>query len=136
MNWIAQAALGAALAGALALANRSMRPPDESRLWAAALAVAALIYVGFAAFGGAPAPWLLLELGGVILYAGLALSSLRLSGWLLALGWLAHVAWDTLVHGDAPGFVPGWYPAFCAGFDLIVATVIAARLAQRQRRTA
>jgi hypothetical protein len=41
---------------------------------------------------------------------------------MLALGWVLHVGWDTLLHtGLGTDFVPLWYVPLCVGFDLVVA---------------
>ncbi|MEM1417201.1 MAG: DUF6010 family protein [Myxococcota bacterium] len=91
----------------------------ERRSWAAYLLVAALIYVAFAALGGAAGTWLALELGGVALYGGIALAGARRSFRLVGLGWLAHALWDLVLHpAGHPGYVPAWYPPLCLGFDV------------------
>jgi len=96
------------------------RAPFErvQRFWALALVVAAAIYVGFAVVGGAPARWLLIEGGGVVLFAALAFLGFRYSPWVLAGAWIAHTGWDNMLHGASTAFVPLWYPAVCIGFDL------------------
>ena len=95
--------------------------------WALALLVAALIYVGFALRAPGSA-MLLLEVAGLIFYSAFAwLAPLR-SPWYLAVGWLAHIAWDGLQPDWVRVFVPAWYPAACAGFDLVVAVWLAVAL--------
>jgi hypothetical protein len=133
MNFVTELLLGVALAFALIVIFRSVSFRDTVRLWAIALIVAAVIYVGFALMGGAPPPWLLLEVVGVIGYGAFALLALRFSIWWLVLGWFLHVAWDVLVHAPNPGFVPSWYPAVCVGFDVIIGISLAVQsLRQRQ----
>lgn len=96
---------------------------------ALALVVAALIYVGFAVFGvwtkSANFSWLLLEILGVGIYFLFAFSGVKKSMWFLAIGWTAHVLWDTALHfGENAAFVPDFYPPVCIGFDLAVAAYI------------
>lgn len=95
---------------------------QAERWYAAALIIAALIYVGFALAWEPTAIWL--ELGGVFLYTAFALLGLRYSPWFLALGWLAHVGWDIGVHGDHTAYVPSWYPLLCLVYDLVIAAYI------------
>jgi hypothetical protein len=100
----------------------------QRRVYAAALLVTALIYVGFAVLGGATPGWWLVEVGGVLLYGALAWWSLERWPVLLPIGWAAHVLWDVLLHGMATPFVPAWYPALCVGFDLVVAVYLLGRM--------
>jgi hypothetical protein len=115
--------LGAALALALVGLARRYPPGREMRVYAVGLVVAALVYVGFGAAGGAGAGWLALEIFGVPLYGAAAWAGLRGRHWLLALGWAAHVAWDVLLHlsGTGAEYTPRWYPWLCVSFDLIMA---------------
>ena len=125
------------LAGALAslafvLLARRAGSKREATIYAAALVVAALIYVGFAAVGGA-LPWVALEAGGLVLFSVVALLGLRISVWALALGWIAHAGWDVLPHKVlSVGFVPEWYPFVCIGFDLFLAGYIAVSIRERR----
>jgi len=103
----------------------------EVFIYAVGLIVAALIYVGFAALGGAALSWLALEFGGLLLFSLVALLGLRSSVWFLSLGWAAHAAWDVLLHRvNSADFVPDWYPLACLGFDVFLAVYIAVRLKQ------
>ncbi|HEV2706786.1 MAG TPA: DUF6010 family protein [Pyrinomonadaceae bacterium] len=93
----------------------------EARVYALALIVAAFIYVGFAVVGGASLAWLALELVGLAFFSMLALLGLRYSLW-MAFGWAAHAVWDVALDAVLKvGFVPGWYPVVCIGFDLFLA---------------
>ena len=122
---------GAAACAAFILFARRLAPRAELRLYALGLVTAAFIYVGFVA-RGASLGWLALELAGLAVFSLAAFAGLKVSHWILAAGWAVHVAWDVLLHG-LPGaaFVPGWYPAVCAGFDLPLAAYVAARFAQK-----
>ena len=115
--------LGAALALPYVAYARTRRRPAV--LFAAGLIAAAAVYVGFALFA---ADWrsVMVELGGVLLFAAIAFGGLRWPSYLLAMGWLAHAGWDLLLHPvPLSGYAPWWYPALCIGFDLFVAGAIA-----------
>jgi hypothetical protein len=121
---------GAAACAAFIIFARRLGAERELRLYALGLVTAALVYVGFVARGASLA-WLALELAGLALFSLAAFAGLRISHWILAAAWAAHAAWDVLLHGR-PGaaFVPGWYPAVCAAFDLPLAAYVAARSAR------
>jgi len=85
------------------------------------LIAAAAIYVVFAAVAG-DVRAVLVEIVGLGAFAGIAIIGIRRSANILALGWVAHVAWDVLFHPlTHSGYAPWWYPAACIGFDLVVA---------------
>lgn len=115
-------AAGALLGAGFGLAARARAPTGEVRVLAVGLAVAALIYVGFAAAGAAQGRWVLVESAGLAAFAVLAWLGVRRSPMWVVAGWLLHVAWDVGLHraGQTP-FVPSWYPPLCVGFDLVVA---------------
>jgi hypothetical protein len=71
--------------------------------------------------------WLLIKTPGLILYSAVAVLSLKFTRRMLAVGWLAHIFWDVLVHqhGGGMSFVPDWYPATCAAYDLVIALYLA-----------
>jgi len=120
--------LAGALSAAPLVALGRLSGRREARVYAAALVLAALVYVIFAARAGAWS-WAGAEAAGLAVFA--AVAWLGLKGGrpllLLAFGWAAHAAWDLLLHaGAATPFVPGWYPPVCAGFDLAVAGYLAA----------
>ena len=123
--------LGAAFALPYVAYARTRRRPAVP--FAAGLIVAAAIYVVFASFA---ADWrsVVVELGGVLLFATIAFGGLRGPSHLLAIGWLAHVGWDLLLHPvQLSGHAPWWYPALCIGFDLFVAGSIAGAQAKATR---
>jgi hypothetical protein len=89
--------------------------------------------VGFALLGGAPRSWLILEVGGFVLFSLVALLGLRRSMWFVVVGWAAHPVWDVVLHKVlSVGFVPEWYPVGCAGFDLLLAVYIARRVREKR----
>ena len=115
--------LGAALALPYVAYGRTRLRPAVT--FATGLIVAAALYVVFALFAG---DWhsVVVELGGVLLFAAIALGGLRWKPHVLAIGWVAHVGWDLLLHPvQHSGYAPWWYAALCVGFDLFVAGWIA-----------
>ena len=94
--------------------------------YAVGLLVAALLYLMFAAAGGASTEWLGIELLGVVGFGAAAWQGYRRMPLLLAAGWAVHVAWDVLLHlnGAGAAFTPEWYPWLCVSFDLIVAAAV------------
>jgi len=104
-----------------------LRPdPDEAHrlettTWAAYLSMAALVYIGFA-LREAGEGWMPVELAGLVVYSALGWLGTRGRGWLLALGWALHAAWDLVVHASVPDeFVPQWYRWACLSFDVVAA---------------
>ena len=128
MDTVIQVFIGGIASLLFVLAARRAGPRRELNAYAAGLVLAALIYLGFAAVGGAALGWMTLEAGGLALFSAAALLGVRGKVWALALGWAAHSAWDFLLHGQAgAAFAPDWYPAVCAGFDLALALYIGLR---------
>ena len=92
-------------------------PNYEAQVWALCLAGAALVYVGFALFNGAPGRWIGIELAGLAAYGLIAVIAANKWPLLIGPGWLAHGFWDQLLHaGGQPAFVPEWYVPLCLGF--------------------
>lgn len=72
--------------------------------------------------------WLLIELGGVLIYGIFAYLGVKITPWFLAIGWATHVIWDVALHwSEGIEFVPAFYPTACIGFDLIFAAFIVYR---------
>jgi hypothetical protein len=128
--------IGALVAIAFVIGVRRLRADRASRVYAIGLVVAALIYLVFAAGGGASGRSLALEAFGVLLYGAVAWAGMRLSMTVLALGWAGHAAWDLLIHtrGIGAAYTPDWYPWACVGFDLVIAIAILARGQSRDLR--
>jgi hypothetical protein len=121
---LAGAVLAAAFAAVLARTGRRA----ERLGYGASLAAAALVYVVLAIGAGA-SEWLALEIAGVLAFGAFAVIGAFAAPWLLAFGWALHVLWDVPLHlGEAGAFLPAFYPALCAGFDLVLAVAIALRL--------
>lgn len=124
-------AIGAALAGLTIWFFNRVGHKQERRGYAYALIVAALIYIGFSLRSERVA-WILIETGGLAIFAPLAVWGLKRSPWFLVAGWAGHTVWDAGLHfaGDTP-FVPRWYPVVCITYDLIIAASIAFRYKNR-----
>lgn len=128
MATLIQLLIGAFACLVFVLVARRAGLKREMIVYAAALVIAALIYVGFAVVGGATVSWLVIESGSLVLFSLVALFGLRRSAWVLMIGWAAHAVWDVLLHKVLEvGFVPEWYPVVCIGFDLFLAGYIAMR---------
>lgn len=125
--------LGAALSLALVGLARTYPPRSERHVYGVGLLIAALIYVAFAAAGGAGGRQLSLEGLGVIIYGTAAWVGVRGRTWLLALAWAAHVGWDVPQHLSGAGaeYTPHWYPWLCVSFDLVVAGAVQASSRRR-----
>lgn len=95
--------------------------------YAAGLALAALLYVGFALVRG-DLPDTGTEAGGLVLYGAVAwLGVRRRSADLVAVGWALHPMWDLGVHLGLGVEAPAWYVWACLSFDLVVATALVAQ---------
>jgi hypothetical protein len=122
-------AVGLILGAALIFIARNLGPKREPTVFAIGLLLAALIYAGFGIVGGAPLPWMALELAGVPVFGLIAWLGLKRSAGWLTFGWAAHAAWDAGLHLGSANleFVPRWYPIFCGTLDLLVAAYLAFR---------
>jgi len=103
---------GAVLGSAFVALARRRAPQAELALYAAGLIIAALLYVAFALLLHG-IPHLPLEMLGLVLFTVAAGLGLRIWPLLLGLAWIAHGAWDYLLHVPAPAYVPSWYPVWC-----------------------
>lgn len=120
---------GAVAGVATLLALRLLPERTRTLAFAGLLVLAPLIYLAFAAAGGAPSDWFLVEGIGVLIYAAFAASGLRWSPWFLAVGWFAHVLWDVGFHGGgATPWVPPDYPIACITYDFLAGGYIAMKI--------
>jgi hypothetical protein len=118
---------GAVLAGGFIwFARRRFGYDREKIFYAFGLVVAALIYVGFGLRANSVS-WLLVEVGGIVIYMAFAVLGVRRAGWFLSFGWASHALWDLVLHDASTGFVPRWYQLLCLGFDLFLAGYIGFR---------
>jgi uncharacterized membrane protein SirB2 len=131
MEKLFQLILGVVLALLFIWFARTRGPQREPFIYSIGLIIAALFYVAFSVTG-ATTQWFMLELIGLVVFTIFAVLGLRVSLWLLALGWASHVSWDVLLHliREQP-FVPNWYPVACISFDLMVAGSIVAQLREQ-----
>ena len=114
---------GAGLAEVAARGARRLPAEQQVMLYAAGLVIAAGVYPA------ARRRWRLdrTSAGELLGVAGYGAASLiaarRPRPWatrLLAAGWASHALFDA-VHGHDDGSrLPRWYPALCAGYDLVV----------------
>jgi hypothetical protein len=114
---------------------RRRSPRYQVKIYALGIAVAALIYLGFALSRGG-AERLAAEVAGreaaaLLAYGGIAILAARGRALLAALGWAAHSAWDLMHLSAATAYVPSWYPSVCIGFDLALAVYIAVACGRR-----
>jgi hypothetical protein len=103
------------------------------RVWSAVfLAGMPVVYiVAWIATGGAGtgSARLVLELGGLIAFGGLAWLGIHRSPWFLVFGIAAHgLGWDAWHHAVASGYIPGWYVTACMLADVGIALYLAARI--------
>lgn len=127
MNMIVPIVSGVISALILIVFARTRGRQGERRIYAIGLTVAALIYVGFALSRAGWAAWRV-ELLGLAIFGLLTIIGLRLSPLVIAAGWVGHVVWDVLLHGNGHGsYAPEWYTIMCIGFDLFIAGYITAQ---------
>jgi hypothetical protein len=113
----------------IAIARRLRR---EAPIYRVVLAVTAAYYV-LAAWRGGTREALLLELGGLVLFGGVALAAWGSRRLLLAAGWAGHALWDVGFHtGGRGAYVPEWYPLLCVAFDLLLAGYLCGTALRRE----
>lgn len=122
--WV-ELAIGITLAGLTILVIQTQPPEIHQKIYAAALIIAASIYVGFSLLSQ-NTTWIFTEILGVIVFSLISFLGLKFSPWLLAMGWLIHPAWDLFIDNhNLNTFVPHWYPIVCMGYDILIAWYIA-----------
>lgn len=113
--------IGLALAASTLLTLTRFSPQMVIALAAILLAIIAAIYIGFAIADGRGAVQRL-EIATAVLFIMIALAGLWVNPWLLVLGYIGHGIWDWLHHANhIQTEVVGWYPPFCAIYDIVVA---------------
>ena len=96
------------------------RQGSRAELWTLAgfLALMPTVYLLSLIGSEAGSRWLLIEIGGQVVFAALAVAAVRIHPLLLGLGIMAHgLLWDGWHHGRA-GFIPDWYTTACLIVDL------------------
>ena len=129
--------IGIGLSVGVAVFARYVRFDRDRAFYPTVLNVIALLYILFAAIGGASGRVFVSEalIGGVFIVA--ASVGFRGSLWLVAAGLAAHGIQD-FFHGSIvanPG-VPVWWPAFCGAYDVAAAGYLAWRLTSGSARPA
>jgi hypothetical protein len=118
------AGVGVILALMVGSMARSAGLDRDRALYPVVLMVVASYYALFAILGGAMQV-LIIELAVAAVFLGLAISGFRSTLWIVVVALAAHGILD-LVHPHIytnPG-VPGWWPSFCAGFDVVAAAYL------------
>ncbi len=120
--------IGVALALLTILAGRVIGLDRDRALYPVVLVVVALIYVLFAAMTGSTRV-VGTEVAIALPFFVLMHWGFRASLWWVVAGLAAHGLLDS-VHGHvvANGGVPGWWPAFCASYDIAAAAGLAVLL--------
>lgn len=121
--------IGIVSALAISVYATALQLDRDRAFYPTVLNVIALLYILFAAIGGASGRVFAIEalIGGVFIVA--ASVGFRGSLWLVAAGLAAHGIQD-FFHGSIvanPG-VPVWWPAFCGAYDVAAAGYLAWRL--------
>ena len=121
--------IGIVSALAISVYATALQLDRDRAFYPTVLNVIALLYILFAAIGGASGRVFVIEalIGGVFIVA--ASVGFRGSLWLVAAGLAAHGIQD-FFHGSIvanPG-VPVWWPAFCGAYDVAAAGYLAWRL--------
>lgn len=115
------------LAGAAAgeATHRVLQRRATAEAGSAVLLVTAALAYPMADIGGEHGSERTRELAsvGIALAVGLgaACASPRGRRRMLAAAWLSHAAFDVTHRRNTSSRLPRWYPAFCAGFDTVVA---------------
>lgn len=123
--------IGAAGAFAVSIGAAAIELDRDRAFYPTVLIVVASYYGLFAVMAGAT-PAFIAEAAVLAIFAVCAVAGFKTSLWLVAGALMAHGALD-LFHGHVisnPG-VPGWWPGFCASYDLVAGSYLASRLWRR-----
>jgi hypothetical protein len=124
---VASLGVGAALAGLSDLAVTRFAARRRVPLFAVGLVAAAAIYPLFRSSRPRSAP-VVRELAALLAFGAVGTAAVRgrspNAGRVVAAGWAAHALFDMVHDAGQHSRIPGWYPAFCAGYDLGVAAIL------------
>ena len=120
------ALIGAVLALASLPIHLALDPRASIELAAVVVAAVGAIYASFGLQRGTPGQ-ATVEVAVAALFVGAGLAGLWLSAWIIPAAFVAHGVWDTVHHRRAALVaVPGWYPPFCAVYDIVFAAGLTA----------
>ena len=124
MSFVSGMAIGAVMAAAV-IAPVTLFARDRALdLLAIQLAAIGAIYAGFALVDVRLSVQVT-EIAVALAFLAVSAVGLWFSPLVLALGYVAHGAWDTAHHlGAVSTAIPRWYPSFCLGYDWLVAAYI------------
>lgn len=129
--WQILAGVGSCFAFIMLARTRSR--DQERLLYGIGLAGAAFVYLVLAVIADAQHA-IPLELLGVLIFGSVGTAGIWKWPWALAIGWIAHVAWDLGIGWSNPHtYVPEWYPIVCIGWDVFLAGYITGTVWQRAR---
>lgn len=129
VSTFASAGVGALLGVATCAAVRRVAPQSSTRLLALTLVPVALVYPAARRSTSGAGAATMREAAGVAAMALTAVAATRTErpGPVAAIGWLAHAGFDLWHDAGHGSLIPGWYPAFCAGYDVAVAADLVLR---------
>ena len=116
-----------ASAGAVAgeLTHRAVKATGRTEAYSAVLLVSAALAYPVADLGAARGRERTRELAAVVSALATGVGAARTRPGtrrrILAMAWLSHAAFDAVHRRSSSSRLPRWYPAFCAGFDTVVA---------------
>jgi hypothetical protein len=121
-------AVGIILGVVIALGTTALGFARDRSFYPTVLIVVASYYGLFAIMGGSMRA-LAAEAIPMVVFIGLAVAGFKYSGWLAALGLIAHAIFDSF-HGhviENPG-MPVWWPGFCLSIDYTLGALFAVNL--------
>jgi hypothetical protein len=123
-RWLAVGAMGALAAD---VGARRYVPHRRLALHSVGLVGAAAIYPALHTKPGSESRERQREVGGVLACVALTTLAARSNrrSRVLAAGWASHALFDAMHHRSASSLLPDWYPAACAGYDLMLGVALA-----------
>ena len=123
MSWTADFAAGVVYA-LLFVAIARLAKRFQNPVLAVSILGAAVPYVAIG-LGAREASDLVVEFGGIALFAALAAMGAWISPGYLVAAWAAHAAWDIAIPMWVDTrYMPAWYAAVCVGFDCVVSLYV------------
>jgi hypothetical protein len=128
--------IGLGLALAVVLFGRFAGFDRDRAFYCTILVVVGSYYILFAAMAG-DAAGLRLEILFFLAFAAAAVLGFRISMWIAAAGLALHGLFDFVRLDPLPAAgAPGWWPGFCAGFDIGAGALLALLLVRQPRNGA